>query len=450
MPKNPISHLAFVAGLAFLATTAALAQVEPDAEGGPTPPDDLQMLTPPPVSYLLYPTVTGAEARTNYLASSMVVDIAHLSNVLPGLDAPLVKDTTYSFLPSLVLDRTTPRQQLAATYNPTFTFYEPTTTLDAFDQSASIVYQNRPSPYTTVIVQDFFSRTADVFNVSFPFSDGGIAGVPQAPAPAAIAPFVEQLKNTASANIADQFGRNAMAGVGGTYSIFSFPNPAQAEGLANSHGGDASAFYDRRFSHMRYAGVSYDYNRILAGPDNALIDTRVHSVFPFYSWYVSRTFSFSLSGGMQRVSVAQLQLPTQNSWSPAGVVSMGWQSSRVTISASYLHTITAGGGLVGAYSANSVSGAGAWVFARTWAAHANASYSTISVAVPLAGLPYQAGDTIGASGSIAHDLSERFTVEGGYERLHENFGGITVISHNPDSDRIFLTASYRFERLLGR
>ena len=129
---------------------------------------------------------------------------------------------------------------------------------------------------------------------------------------------------------------------------------------------------------------------------------------------------------------------------------MGWQGTRGAISASYLHTVIAGAGLIGAYNSNSANGAGSWAFARYWAAHVKGSYSTISAAVPLVGVTYQNGDTIEASGSIVHDLSEHLTIEGGYERLHQNFSGIDVISRNPDSDRIYLTASYRFERLLGR
>jgi hypothetical protein len=442
--------LAYIASCAFGATSSALAQVAPEAEGGPMPDDNIQMSTPPPVSGLLYPTVAGEETRTNYLASSFVVDIGHINNVLPGFNGKPYKDTTYSFFPSLLLDRTTPRQQFAATYNPTFTFYEPNSELDGLDQSASMVYENHPGPYTTIIVQNYFSRTFDVFNVTFPFTQGGLTGAPQTPAPTAIAPFAEQLRNSTSANMARQFAKNAMVGVGGTYSIFDLPNPAQAVGLVNSHGGDVSGFWDRRFSRTHYAGVSYDFNRILAGPNNAVIDTEVHSILPFYTWYRSRTFSVSLSGGMQRISVAEPAQPVESTWAPVGVVSVGWQGDRGTISASYLHTVTAGGGIVGAYNYDGINGAGAWIFAHRWGLHSGVSYATIAPAVPLIGFNYQGGNTIAASGSIAHDLSERFAVECGYERLHESYSGISVIFLNPDSDRIYLTATYRFERLLGR
>ena len=451
MPKtsNPI-HLLLVLLVINAAAVSALAQVEPEAEGGPVAHDDTQMLTPPPVSAMLYPAVAGAEERTNYLASSLVVDVAHVNNILPTFGGGPVTDTVYSFMPKALLDRTTSRQQISATYNPAFTFYEPTSVLDTVDQTAALSYQNHPTPYSAIVAQDFFSRTADVFDGSFPFSAGGLTGTAQAPSPAVIAPFAEQLTNNADVNMAYQFGRNAMAGVGGNYSLFNLPNPALALGLYNSNGGGGSAFYDHRFARTHYAGISYDYSRIWAGPDNGQVETQLHSILPFYTLYLSRTFSFSISAGTQRLGETQPQQPASNSWSPAGVVSMGWQGERGVISASYLHTIITGGGLVGAFNSDSVHGAGAWTFLRTWVAHAAVAYSSITATAPLVGIAYQGGNLLAASGSVTYDVSEHFTLEGGYERLHENYGGIAVIVQDPDSNRVFLTASYRFEKLLGR
>ncbi len=461
MPSSPANLLLVVLAIAA-ASASAMAQVEPEAEGGPVAIDDIRMLTPAPVSEMMYPTVSAIEERTNYLASSLVVDVAHLNNVLPGLNASPRKDTIYSFVPSLLLDRTSPRQQLSATYLPTLTFYEPDSPLDAVDQSASLIYQNHPGPYTAIMIQDFFTRTSDVFSGSYPFSQGGLTGSAQASGPTAIAPFAEQLTNTANASGAYQFRRNSMAGIDGRYSIFNYPNPAQAQGLNNSKGGGASAFYDQRFTGTHYAGISYDYNRVLSDPGNtqpagSQIDAKVHSILPFYTWYLSRTFSFSISGGTQRVSVTQPPQPGSkqppppaNLWSPAGVVSVGWQGNRGAISASYLHTVIVGGGLAGAFNSDSGNATGSWTFRHMWSANAAFTYSTIAPAVQLTGLGYQGGDTITASASVLHEFSEQFTLEGGYQRLHENFGGITAILQNPDSDRIFLTATYRFNKPLGR
>jgi hypothetical protein len=446
--KRHIAGLAF--GFAFVVSGPALAQVAPGAEGGPAPEEGTKMLTPPPVSGMLYPSVATADEQTNYLAPSLSANAAYLDNVLPGLNASPVNDASYSIVPGISFDRTTTRQQMTAEYDPTFIFYEPDSVLNSVDQTASAMYQNHPSPYFVISLQDFFSRTSDVFDGAYPFSQGGLTGGVQVPGVAVIAPFQEQLKNTTDAGFAYQFGRNAMVGASGSYSNFELPNPAASPGLANSHGGGGSAYYDRRIAAMQYVGISYEYDRTLAGPSEAEVDAKVQSILPFYTLYLTRTFSCSLSGGAQYVGVAQPTQPTSYSWQPAGVASVGWQGNRGTASASYLHTVASGNGLAGAYNSDSVNGLGTRSFAHKWLARAGATYTTLNSVTPLVNLPYQGGHTFAAGASVIHDFDDHFRVEGGYERLQQNYTGIAVIFKNPDSDRTFVSVTYRFEKPLGR
>jgi hypothetical protein len=339
---------------------------------------------------------------------------------------------------------------MSAEYDPMFSFYEPTSVLDSVDQSATAIYENHPSPYVAISLQDYFSRTSDVFDVSYPFPEGGLTGTVQSPGEAAVAPYAQQLSNTATLEFAYQFGRNAMVGGGTSYSNFKLLDPADALGLTNSHGGGGSAFYDRRIAAMQYAGISYEYDRTLAGPSGAEVDIKVQSILPFYTLYLTRTFSCSLSGGMQYVDAEQPMMPTSISWLPAGVFSMGWQGNRGTVSASYLHAVTSGRGLAGAFSSDSANESGTWSFAHKWMARVEASYTSLNTVVQLVDLPYEGGSTFAAEGSLTHDFNDHFTVEGGYERLQQNFKGIAVISKNPNSDREFVSVSYRFKKPLGR
>jgi hypothetical protein len=447
---KPLLLVLLISVAAIVASSPAGAQVAPGAEGGPAPEDETQMSMPAPVSGMLYPTIGISEERTNYMASDLTFGGAYIDNVLPGATSQPVSDTTYSIAPKLVFDRSTPHQLVDVAYNPEFIFYEPTSSLDTVDQSASLIYQKHLSPYKAISVQDSFFKTSNVFDVSYPFSEGGLGGSAQAPTSPVIAPFADQLRNDASASFDAQIGRNAMIGGGGMYSNFQFSDLADAIGLENSHGGGASGFYDRRISRMQYAGISYDYNRILAGPNGSQVDTQLQSVLPFYTFYLRRTISFSLSAGAQHVNVAETSQAVSTSWLPAGVVSMGWQGNRGTISTSYLHTTATGGGLVGAYKSNSANGNGTWKMSPKWSAEFAISYSTISPVAPLAGLTYQGGNAFAALGSIAYRIGERFSVEGGYERLRENFSGIAVVSRNPDSDRTYVTLAYHIAKSLGR
>ena len=446
--KHHIIALALGLGIAFARPVAA--QVEPGAEGGSDPEEGTKMMTPPPVNGMLYPSVATADERANYLASSLILDAGYLDNVLPGANAPLVSDSIFSVIPNISLNRTSAHQQMVAEYNPDFVFYEPTSELNTVDQSASAVYQGHPSPYVTISLQDCFSRTSNVFDVNYPFAEGGLTGSIQSPGAAAVAPFAEQLNNTANGGFAYQFGRNAMIGAGGTYSIFDFPNPADALGLGNSHGGGGSAFYDRRIAAMQYVGISYEYDRTLAGPSLAEVDGKVQTILPFYTLYLNRRFSASVSGGIQHATVEQPAQPASTSWQPSGVISMGWQGNKGTAAVSYLHAITSGRGLDAPYNSNSLNGMGTWNFAYKWKAKVDATYTTLSIVTPLTGLPYQNGNTFGVGGSLIYGFNDHFTIEGGYERLHQNFAGIAVIFKNPDSDREFVTFSYHFDKPLGR
>jgi hypothetical protein len=446
---------------AFLLAVPAWSQVEPEAEGGPPPVDETQMMTPPPVSGMLFANTAGADVRHDYVSAALTVNAAYMDNVLPNVFSKPVSDTVFLILPSFTLDRSTTRQQVSLKYSPDFSFYVPTnvlntadneytstSVLDAVDDDASFLYQGRISPHATVYVEDSFLKTSDVFNVGYPFAGGGITGTTQAPAPAVIAPFAQQLRNTVDAGFSYQFAANGMVGAGGSYSNYDFTNPT-ATGLYDSNGGDISAFYNRRMSRKQYAGFEYDYSRTLAHPPSSEVATQVNTLLPFYTLYFNRAFSLSVSAGAQQVSVGLTQMPAFTSWSPTAVVSLGWQNDRGDVAISYLRTDIAGQGLLTAYSSNSVNASGGWTFNRTWIAGGAFSYATISPVTSIPGLINQgAGNESTVEATLTHSIGEQFTVAGGYDRLDENYTGIPAIT--PNSDRVFGTVTYEFRRDLGK
>jgi hypothetical protein len=54
------------------------------------------------------------------------------------------------------------------------------------------------------------------------------------------------------------------------------------------------------------------------------------------------------------------------------------------------------------------------------------------------------------TGSLQHPIGERFSASFQYQRLHENYTAIAVISANPDSNRVSATITYELRRPLGR
>ncbi|MGA2908259.1 MAG: hypothetical protein ABSE36_11195 [Terracidiphilus sp.] len=428
----------------------SLSQVEPSATGGDTPTlNSPQMLTPPPVSGLQYPTTSGEETRSNYLDMGISMNAAYTDNILPNVFATPVSDETYSIVPSIDLNRTTTKQTAILSYSPTILFYGHTSSLDAVNHNASLIFQDRPSPHTAISLQDFYVRTSNVFSGQYPFSQGGLTGSTVAPVPAVIAPYAEQQTDTASGALTYQFAADGMVGGGGSYTNLDFPNPSQATGLYGSSGESGSAFYSRRLSAAQYIGVSYDYSRTVTNPPNGTVDVQMHTPLPFYTIYFNTKSSLSFSGGAQYISISQGQLASSNTWSPAGAVSMGWQGNRGAVAISYLHVATSGGGLLGAVHSDSVNASGNLAINRTWSASLGASYATISAVTQLVGLSYSGGNSFTANASLQHAFGEHFTVQGGYDRLAQTDIGIAVISATPNSDREFVAIAYVFRKPLG-
>lgn len=434
--------------LAPFVAIPAISQVEPSATGGDTPTlNEARMLTPPPVSGLQYPDVSGAETRSNYLDLGIAANVAHTDNILPGVGLKPISDETYSILPFADLNRTTPRQQAKLSYSPTILFYGHTSTLDSVNHNASLIFQDRPSPHTAVSLQDFYVRTSNVLSGAYPLSQGGVTGSTASSVPAVFAPFAEQQTETAKGALTYQFAANGMLGGGGSYINLDYPNPAQATGLFGSSGETGSAFYCRRLSAAQYIGVSYEYSRIVAAPAGGSVGVQTHTPLPFYTIYFNTKSSLSLSGGVQHIGVTQGQPGTFDTWSPVGMVSLGWQGERGAVAINYLHAATSGGGLLGAYYSDSVNAAGNVALNRTWTASLGGSYATISAVTPVVGLSYSAGNSFTASATLEHSFGEHWSAQGGYERLGQNYSG--VASAIPDSDREFVTITYVFRKPLG-
>ena len=449
------------ATLVLLLAAAKLSwpQVEPGATGGAATPDnDTQMMTPPPVSGVAYPTTVGSEERSNYLSAGVVVSGAYVNNVFPeeqvsvspGSTASPVNDGTFSILPAFMLSRSTPRQQTTLSYSPSFLIYDHTTALDTIDQGSALTYVYRLSQQVSVSLGDTFFRSSNVFDQSYTFSSGGITGSTQTPGATVLAPFAELMSNIVHGLVSYQFGRDGMVGAGGSFSTFDYPNPSDSAGLSNSNTSGATAFYDRRLSRSQYLGLGYQYGRTTSSGVGEQTTTDTNSLLPFYTLYFSRTASFSISAGIEHTSVQQVQSRASQSWSPETEISMGWQSSRANLAAYYSYSVTSGGGLVGAFTSNSAGVSAGYKLTRSWSVALSASYVNSNTVSPQIISYGEGGNTASGQVSLSRMFGERIGVGFGYERLHEDFSGIKVISENPDSYEEYARFTYQFRKALGR
>jgi hypothetical protein len=432
-------------GLALLVAMPLWSQVEPSATGPPPTAGD-PMETPPPVSGESYPTATGSETRSNELRGGLTFETAYDDNVLANETTTPVSDFSYTIRPSIAFDQTTGRLHNTFTYSPDFTLYQRTSARNEADQSASAKSQYRLSPHISLSLLDMFQKSTNVFNQPF----GGVSGSTQAPVEAVVAPFAAQLGNTANASLSYQFSRNGMVGGGGSSSIVNYLNSAQASGIPNSNSRSGSGFYNLRLSSSQYIGINYQYSWTISSGAGGGSETKVESIYSFYTLYLKHALSLSVSGGPQHFDVTQPSIPESASWTPAVNASMNWQSSHSSLAASYSRTVSGAGGLVGAFKTTTASASGRRQWTRTWTTGCAANYSieTNVIAASFGSSP--GGHSISGSVSIEHQLTERLSAEAGYARLNQDYSGIAVISANPNSDREYISISYHFARPLGR
>jgi hypothetical protein len=420
------------------------------------PTDEAQMLTPPPVSTESYPTTVGSQMRSNYLDAGLIFNTAYNDNVLIGGSTTSIGDITYTISPTIMLDHTASRQHLALKYSPGFTFYQHNSSLNASDQNANINFQYRLNQHTTLTLSDSFQKSSNVFNQLYPLFGGGISGSSQSPPPQVVAPYANQINNTANIGLNYQFSRNDMIGASGIATEVYYSNPAEATGLYNSNSLGGTVFYNRRLSSTQYVGVTYQYlvahndpANPQGNPGNSHSEVRTNSILAFYTVYLNPTVSLSLSSGPQYFDVIQSSSPEFHAWTPSVVASIGWQRSNTNFVASYSRTVTGGTGLAGVSDLNSVSASARCQITRTWTVGLTANYFINKTAGPVSSSNLE-GHTVSGTASVQHSISERLTAVLGYTRLNQTYSGIAVISSAPDSNREFISLSYQLTRPLGR
>jgi hypothetical protein len=415
-----------------------------------TSSDDARMLTPPGLTGATYPTAPVSEERSNFVRAGIIFNSAYDDNVLGGVSTHKTGDVDYSVWPTITLDQTTTRLHSLLTYAPGFTFYQRITGRNETDQNATMDLQYRLSPHVTASFRDSFQKSSNVFNQPDVLSAGAVNGSSQVPTVAIIAPVADRLTNTGTGDLTYQFSRSEMVGGGGTFSNLHYPNSSEVPGLFDSNARGGSAFYSRRIAKKHYLGVLYQYSRIAAFPVGPEFDTQTHAALLFYTVYLTPNLSLSLAGGPQHYEAVQPSSFDSRSWSPIATASLGWQGRRTTFAAGYSRSVTAGGGLVGAFNSSAANASARWHVNRTWSIGSAAGYAIYKNVTPLLAFGTPGGHSISGSVALQHAIGDHFNAEAGYTRLHQSFSGVAVISGAPDTNREFISISYQFNRALGR
>jgi len=409
-----------------------------------------RMQAPPPVSGANYPITFASEEQANYLRGGVTFNTAYSDNVLGTTSVTPVSDVSYSVWPTIALDETTTRLHTVVTYAPGFTFYQRTSSRNEQDQNLALALQYRLSPHVTVSLQDSLQKSSSMFNQPDQGLAGTVSGSTQAANDSVIAPLADRLSNNGNLGINYQFGAKSMTGVSGTFSNLHYPNPSEVPGLYDAASRAGLAFYSYRFSPQHYLGVTYQYQELLSYPAQGTNQTQTDGFFVFYTFYAGPGFSFSLFGGpqywsagVQYLSTTQPALAAQQAWTPAAGGSLNWQARHSGAAISYSHTVSGGGGLVGAVKLDSASASLRQQITRNLSASLAGGYANNGVlAVSSLG-----GHSFSGSAGLQRQLGEHVNFQAGYTRLHQDY---SFTSLNPDTNREWVSVSYQFARPLGK
>lgn len=418
-----------------------------------------RMMTPPPVSGQTYPIALSSEERSNYLRAGLFFTGAYTDNVLgTAVSGPPISDQSYSVGPMIALDETSPRLHFLLSYAPAFTFYQHTSSRNEADHNASIEFEYRLSPHVTFSAADSFQKSSNVLNQVPDLSSGGVVSSgAQGANYTVIAPIADHLSNYGNAGLSYQYALNDMVGASGTFTNLHYPDQSQVPGLGDSSSQAGLAFYSHRIGRGQYAGITYQYQRLLSHLGTGDNETQTHAALFFYTYApTSSRFSFSLFGGPQHSDTVEPPLPPQQlqtvrtqSWDPAGGASLGWQGRLNSFALSYMHVISGGGGLMGAVQLDSATASARQRITRTLSASLTGGYAQNNVIG--SGLNATSdGHTISGTVSLQQQIGQRLGVQLGYTRLHQSYSNVAVLSATPDTNRVFVSISYQFSRALGR
>src|SRR5438067_3197714 len=440
--------------LILLGAMPLWSQSDPVAVSDPsTAANDSQMSVPPPVSAESYPTVTGSEARSNYLRTGVSVTSTYTDNLLGGVSARPVTDESYAIAPYITLDQTTSRVHSILTFNPGFTFYQHTSDRNEADENAGLDISYRLSPHVTLSLIDSFRKSSNLLSQPNGF-DSPVFGSGQVSPVTVFAPVADQLSNTGTAQLTYQFGLNAMVGASGTFTNLHYSNPAEVPGLYDSGSRGGSIFYTHRLSGRHYIGATYQYQMLLAYPIGFRAQTTTNGLMLFYSVYLAPTISLSFFGGPQYSNTQESILPTVRTWSPATGASLAWQERQTNFALSYSRRIAPGGGLAGAVHQDAAKLSIRRQLTRGMTGGLDGQYANNQLLDPgllkIIGAFNGSGHSFSGAVSLDRRLGQHFSLDLAYSRVHQSYSGIGAISNAPDTNRGWISVSYQFARPLGR
>jgi len=127
---------------------------------------------------------------------------------------------------------------------------------------------------------------------------------------------------------------------------------------------------------------------------------------------------------------------------------MGWHARLNSFALSYAHVISNSAGLIGAVQLDSVTASFRQQITKALGASLGGAYAQNNVLG--SGLIKNNGHSLSGSAGLQQQLGQHLAIYLGYDRIHQSYENVQVISQTPDTNRESISISYQFSRPLGR
>jgi len=399
----------------------------------------------------------GTSPPRNILALGLNVGSTYDDNILGNNQQP-VGDAAFQFGPSLNVHREGRRLNLALSYQPHFRIYRRASELNVVDQTLGFDAAYRASSRLSFRARTSAFYTTGIFEPirNEEFLPG--LGSPSSLNDTLFTPSARQLTWSSRIDASYQASkRDSIDVFAGQSKLDIREQFSNARSLQNTEQKDAGLDYQHRLSPHTTLGINYQYKDIRFGSDSRDL---VHSAFFSYAQQVSPSLMLSVFGGPQFSHLNEVvafllgpfsfRLPVSlatSNWALGGTLTKQLDKTAFQLTAQ--HQVSDGGGLLGAVVNSSVGTSIRRRLPGRWDAIWNAGYANNSRLDSTSTRGSYQSLTAGVG--LERSLTEKLSVRGGYDFLHQRGDGQSLLLGSYDRDLLSVQFSYRFHQIaLGR
>jgi len=358
---------------------------------------------------------------------------------------------SYRVAPHVTFQRTRQRYNFFASYAPEWMRDRLFGLRNYFDQAASATLQVQPVNHWQLTFRNDYLVSTDTGT-----------GLSHAAQPPIVTPNggvlfdARRTTENGSAELDGELSPHTAVGFSGSYLSRHFSSvTGAAVPLINSRMVLGRGWIAHRFSPRNTVGVMYTAQKLQL-QQLTEASTFTHTIFATYQLQVTPRQKLQVFGGPEfsqvhdqlvldlGLFVAEIPIRTSH-WSEAGGASYSWKGERNHASATFLRTISDGGGILGVARVNSVAVEVGRQLNADWDANIGSSYIVSRTLLVSQSGRYR---TAVVTADLSRRLTSDITLETAYQYIYQNEGQLLGLP--VDHHRVFVRLNFNFKRMLGR